>query len=103
MLRYFINDLKAWVSVGGKLCETFGVKNEVKQENVPVTTPFDLYRTSGNLFNIKEFETAVSVNFMQYLYAYYYDLVAHTEGDMQRLLDALISVFTALGITINLK
>lgn len=52
MLPYFNNDLKVWANVGGKL-PTFGVKKEVKWEDIPVTTRFDLYRTSGNLFNIR--------------------------------------------------
>ena len=111
ILRLFHDDMQAWVNVGGKLSEQISVANGVKQGDIPASTLFSLYfavafqlafegchdgiylryRTTGKLFNIRRFDAptkTLSSLFRKFLYADDCDILAHSQTDMQHLVDA---------------
>ena len=126
MLRSFHSDMRAWVSVGGEVSAPFFVNNGVKQGDVPAPTLFAVYfavvlnvafkscnhgvyvryRTSGSVFNIRRFAARTKIFTIlvrDLLYADDCALVAHTEEDMQQIMNSFSAACTAFGLTINLK
>ena len=65
-----------------------------------------LWLSTGKLFNIPRFDAAtkaLSNLFREFLYAEDCDLFAHSQNEIQHLMDAFTRACTALGMTINLK
>ena len=64
------------------------------------------YRTAGKLFNLRRpsAKSAVSQTMLrELLYADDWDIVAHSEEDMQHIMDVFSEACTALGLTFSLK
>lgn len=114
------------VSGGGMETEPYGVHTGVKQGCVIAPTLFSIfisaiihltgkdrpegvritYRFDGQLFNINRFRakgrtTTTSINELQY--ADDNALVAHSEADVQLLLDAFAKAYKQLGLALNIK
>ena len=126
ILKQLHRNMKARVNFNGSLSEPVPVDNGVKQGDIPAPTLFSIYfavmleyafkdcdvgvyirfRTSGKVFNLRRFNSK-SKTFQalvrELLYADDADLVAHTEEDMQMIMDKLSSACTAFGLTISLK
>ena len=126
MFQELHRNMKARVTFNGQLSEEFPVDNGVKQGDIPAPTLFSIYlavlltyafgdcdkgvylrfRTSGKVFNLRRFNTK-SKNFQslirELLYADDADFVAHTEEDMQEIMDLFSSACTAFGLTISIK
>ena len=126
MLKQLHLNMKAQVNFNGSLSEPIPIDNGVKQGDILAPTLFSIYfavaiayafqdcdigvclqfRTSGKLFNLsrlrcksKVFQSMVR----ELLYADDVDLVAHSEEDMQSLMDRFSSACSAFGLTISLK
>ena len=106
--------------------EPIPVENGMKQGDIQAPTLFSIYfavvlsyefqdcdigvyisfRTSGKVFNLRRFNTK-SKTFQslvrELLFADDADLVAHTEKDMQLIMDISSRAYLAFGLTINLK
>ena len=126
MFKQLHRDMKAQVNFNGSLSNPIAVDNGVKQGDIPAPTLFSIYfavalgyafqdcdravyirfRTTGKVFNLRRF-SAKSKTFQalvrEFLYADDADLVAHSEEDMQVIMDHLSTACTAFGLTISLK
>ena len=119
------DNMKAWVNVNGTLSDPVNVDNGVKQGDIPAPTLFSIYfsvvlihafencrlgiyvryRTSGKLFNLRRFnaKTKTFVSLIRdLLYADDCDLVAHSEKDLQAIMNLLSSSCKSFGLTISL-
>ena len=118
--------MKAQVNFNGSLSDPIAIDNGVKQGDIPAPMLFSIYfaaalgyafqdcdlgaylhfRTSGKVFNLRRF-SAKSKTFQtlvrEFLYADDADLVAHTEQEMQTIMDLFSNACTAFGLTISLK
>ena len=124
LFRLFYDGMKAYVYVGGNISEAIPVENGVKQGDIPAPTLFALYftmllvmafkecstgiyiryRTSGKLFNIRRFGATAKLRkslIREFLYADDCDIFAHTQSDIQQLMDSFSKSCVALGLTIN--
>ena len=126
MVSQLHRDMKARLTFNGSLSEEIGVENGVKQGDILAPTLFSIYfsvmlshafsdcdagvslrfRTSGKLFNLRRFH-AKSKTFTalvrELLYADDAVLVAHTESDMQLIMDHFSAACDAFGLTISIK
>ena len=117
MLKQLNYSMKARVNINVSLSEPIPVDNGVKQGDIPAPTLFSFYftvmlsyvfrfRTSGKVFNLRRFNSK-SKTFQclvrELLFADDADLVAHTEEDMQLIMDIFSGTCFAFGLTINLK
>lgn len=126
MLKKLHQNMKARVNVNGVLSDPVSVDNGVKQGDIPAPTLFSIYfatmlvfafgncdigislrfRTSGKLFNLRRLD-AKSKTFQtiirELLYADDADLVAHSQEDIQRIMNLFSSACKAFGLTISLK
>ena len=126
IIKSFHDDMKVWVSLSGELSDPISVENGVKQGDIPAPTLFAIYffivfvlafddedapaiyiryRTTNKLFALKRFNAKRELTIAMVrdlLYADDCDLVAHTEADMQRMMDLFSRACTALGLTISL-
>ena len=110
LIRSFHDEMEVSVNVGGTLTDPLKVETGVKQGDLLAPTLFSVffsivlndafrdcnqgiyirYRSSGKLFNIRRFAAKTKVLLAlvrDLLYADDCDLVAHTESDMQCLMD----------------
>ena len=125
ILKSFHDDMTVRVLASGELSEPITVENGVKQGDIPAPTLFAIYfyivfliafgdneapavyiryRTTNKLFALKRFKyesklTIIAIRDL--LYADDCDLVAHTQADMQTMMDLFSSACTTLGLTIN--
>ena len=120
------SNMKAYVNFNGSLSEPISVDNGVKQGDIPAPTLFSIFfatmlcyafkdcdvgvflrfRTSGKVFNLRRFSASSKVFsdlIRELLYADDADFVAHTESDMQIIMDLLARACAAFGLTISLK
>ena len=118
--------MKAQVNFNGSLSDPIPIDNGVKQGDILAPTLFSIYfavafnyafkdcdtgvymhfRTTDNVFKITRFraKTLVVDNLVrELLYADDVDLLAHSEEDLQLLMDHLSRACTAFGLTISLK
>ena len=119
-------DLLKQLHLNMKAREPISIDNGVKQGDIPAPTVFSIYfavtlayafrgcdirvylrfRTSGKVFNLRRFN-AKSNTFQtlirELLYADEADLVAHTEEDMQKIMDNFSNACTAFGLIISIK
>ncbi|KAL2090150.1 hypothetical protein ACEWY4_014838 [Coilia grayii] len=127
ILRLLHDDMTVTV-VGNGGCETapFKVHTGVKQGCVIAPTLFSIfistilhltthnlpeglklvYRTDGGLFNINRFRAKSKVltsSIMELQYADDNALVAHSEADLQGIMDAFARAYQLLGLDINIK
>jgi hypothetical protein len=126
MLKQLHRNMKARVNFNGSLSEPVPVDNGVKQGDIPAPTLFSIYfavmlefafkncdigvyirfRTSGKVFNLRRFNSkskTFQILVRELLYADDADLVAHTEEDMQMIMDKLSGACNVFGLTISLK
>ena len=116
--------MKAYVNFNGSLSEPVSIDNGVKQEDIPAPTLFSRYLAVTRIHSVivKLVSNSVSehlVNFLisvdstpnlkysslvrELLYADDADLVAHTEEDLQSIINTFSNACTAFGLTISLK
>ena len=126
MFRQLHRDMKARVAFNGKLSDEISVENGVKQGDIPAPTLFSIYftvllmnafsdcdvgvllqfRTSGKVFNLRRFNAKSKVFqdlVRELLYADDADFLAHTENDMQLIMDNFSRACDAFGLKISLK
>ena len=127
MIRLLHDGMQARVNFGGELSEPFPVENGVKQGDLDAPTLFAIYfgamlqvafrdnssagihvryRSTGKLFNLRRMKAESKVFYTvvrDLLYADDADLVAHTQEDLQSLIDCFDSTADAFGLTINQK
>ena len=124
-LRQLHRSMKARVNFNGQLSDQIDVDNGVKQGDIPAPTLFSLYltavlwfafhdcdigvyfrfRTSGRIFNLRRFQARTLVQeslVRDLLYADDADLVAHSIGDMQSVMDRFSDACTRFGLTISI-
>ena len=126
MIQQLHDNMKARVSYNGKLSSSIPIDNGVKQGDIPAPTLFSIffavtlvlaikdcdigiylrYRMTGKLFNIRRFnaksKTFISI-VRDLLYADDVDLVAHSEQDMQVIMDRFSEACRTMGLTISLN
>ena len=108
------------------LSDEVSIDNGVKQGDIPAPTLFSIYfavvlthafqdcdngiqlrfRSTGKVFDLRRFNTrskTFQLLVRELLYADDADFVAHTEEDMQTLMDRFSEACTAFGLTISLK
>ena len=118
MFKELHRNMKARVTFNGSLSDEISIDNGVNQGDIPAPTLSSLYfavvltydfhdcnigiklrfRTSGNTRS-----KTSQVLIRELLYRDDADFIAHTEEDMQTLMDRLSEVSTAFGLTISLK
>jgi len=127
MIRLLHDGMQARVNFGGELSDPFPVENGVKQGDLDAPTLFAIYfgamlqvafrdnssagihvryRSTGKLFNLRRMKAESKVFYTvvrDILYADDADLVAHTQEDLQSLIDCFDSTADAFGLTINQK
>ena len=125
LFKHLHRDMKARVNFDGALSEPIAIDNGVKQGDIPAPTLFSIYfavalvfafhdcdvgvyirfRSTGMVFDLRRF-SAKSKTFQslirELLYADDADLVAHSEEDMQKVMDLLSAACIAFGLTISL-
>ena len=126
MFKELHRNMKARVNFNGQLSDELAVDNGVKQGDIPAPTLFSIFfavllsyafqdcdngillkfRTTGKVFNLrrfnaktKTFETLVR----ELLYADDADFLAHSEEDMQYIMDRFSHACTVFGLRISLK
>ena len=126
MLKELHRDMKGRVSFNGQLSEEISIDNGVKQGDIPAPTLFSIYfavllmhafkdcdvgvllrfRTTGKVFNLRRFNVKSKVFqelIRELLYADDADFLAHTEADMQTIMDNFSRACDAFGLKISLK
>ena len=126
MFKELHRNMKARVAFNGHLSDEISIDNGVKQGDIPAPTLFSIYfavllmhafkncevgvlllfRTTGKVFNLRRFNTKSKVFqdlIRELLYADDADFVAHTEADMQIILDNFSEACDAFGLKISLK
>ena len=126
MLKELHRDMKGRVSFNGQLSEEISIDNGVKQGDIPAPTLFSIYfavllryafedcdvgvllrfRTSGKVFNLRRMKTNSNVFLAlirELLYADDADFLAHSEADMQTIMDNFSRACDAFGLKISLK
>ena len=127
VLRLLHDNMSATVlSGGGNETEPFGVHTGVKQGCVIAPTLFSIfisailhlvgqhlpdgvkimYRTDGQLFNINRFRAKGKITTTTITELQYADdnaLAAHSEEDLQLILDAFATAYKQLGLALNIK
>ena len=126
MLKELHRDMKGKVSFNGQLSEEISIDNGVKQGDIPAPTLFSIYfavllryafedcdvgvllrfRTSGKVFNLRRMKTNSNVFLAlirELLYADDADFLAHSEADMQTIMDNFSRACDAFGLKISLK
>jgi Reverse transcriptase (RNA-dependent DNA polymerase) len=126
LIRSLHDDMMTRVCINGELLEPFPVKAGVKQGDLLAPTLFAMYfavifqkafargdvgvfvryRTSGKLLNLRRLKAqskAFLVLIRDLLYADDCDLVAHSEADLQLLMDCFSTSCSEFGLSINLK
>ena len=115
--------MQACVSVGGQQSPFFSVDVGVKQGCVLAPTIFNIflstvtllshklldpsdgvqiqYRLDGNLFNIRRLQAFIHILELQY--AVDCVLLAHSPESLQRALNVVASIYSAIGLQINIK
>ena len=126
MIAELHRDMKGRVTVNGSLSEEIPIENGVKQGDIQAPTLFSIFfatllmhafqdcekgvylrfRTSGSVFDLRRL-SAKSKTFMalirELLYADDADFVAHSEEEMQFIMDRFSASCTAFGLTISIK
>lgn len=126
LIRSLHDEMKGRVNFNGVLSGPFPVENGVKQGDILAPTLFALYfaavfnnafkdntkgvyiryRSTGRLFNIRRLLAKTKVShalIRDFLYADDCDLVAHTEQDLQNLINCFDKSCKAFGLEMNLK
>ena len=126
MFKELHRNMKARVTFNGQLSEEISIDNGVKQGDIPAPTLFSIYlavllthafedvdvgillrfRTSGKVFNLRRLNTKSQVFqslIRELLYADDADFLAHSEADMQIIMDNFSRACAAFGLTISLK
>ena len=126
MVKQLHRDMRARVTFNGELSGEIPVENGVKQGDILAPTLFSIFfaallahafrdcdrgvglrfRTTGKVFDLRRFN-AKSKTFqaliIELLYADDADFVAHTEADMQHIMDLFSASCEAFGLTISLN
>ena len=126
MFKKLHRDMKGRFNFNGSLSEPIAIDNGVKQGDIPAPTLFSIFfsvtlayafqgcdigvflrfRTSGKVFNLRRFN-AKSKTFnalvRELLYADDADFVAHSEEDMQSIMNLFSTACTHFGLTISLE
>ena len=118
--------MKARVAFNGRLSDEISVDNGVKQGDIPAPTLFSIYftvllgyafsgcdvgvlllfRISGKVFNLRRFNAKSKVFhdlIRELLYADDADFLAHTENDMQVIVNNSSRACDAFGLKFSLK
>ena len=128
ILRQFHDGMQACVSVGGQQSPFLSVDVGVKQGCVLAPTIFNIflstvtllshklldpsdgvqiqYRLDGNLFNIRRLQAFTKTTTQHILELQYADncaLLAHSPESLQRALNVVASIYSAIGLQINIK
>ncbi|XP_014789350.1 uncharacterized protein LOC106883005 [Octopus bimaculoides] len=126
ILRQLHDKMEVRVNIGGTLSDPISVENSVKQGDIPAPTLFALYltiifqivfddctegvyikyRTAGNLYKLKRLCAKTKVlhsSTIEFLYADDCDLLAHSQEDMQHMMNMISAACTALSLSMNLK
>lgn len=126
MITELHRDMKGRVTVNGLLSDEIPIENGVKQGDIQAPTLFSLYfaalllhafkncetgvflrfRTTGSVFDLRRLKAKTktfTALIRELLYADDADFVAHSEKDMQEIMDRFSSACTAFGLTISIK
>ena len=126
MFKKLHSNMKARISFNGHLSDTFQVDNGVKQGDIPAPTLFSIFfavmlshafqdcnrgillhfRTTGKVFNLRRFNArskTFDILVRELLYADDANFLAHSEEDMQHILDRFSAASAAFGLKINLE
>ena len=118
--------MRANVSVGGEVSESFGVTNGIKQGCVLAHTLFSIFlsamldeafrhmgdgvyiqsRQNTDLFNVAQFRAktkTIRILMRELLFVDDSTLVAHSAEEMQKIVDAFSDVSKKFGLKINIK
>ena len=106
--------MKARATFNGSLSDEVSIGNGVKQGDIPAPTLFSLYFAAVLTYDFHDCNIGIKLRFRtrgninqvlirELLYADDADFIAHTDKDMQTLMDRLSEVSTAFGLTISLK
>ena len=126
MFKQLHRDMKAHFNFNGSLSEPIAIDNRVKQGDISSPTLFSIFfavtlsytfqdcdigvvicfRTTVKIFNLTR-SNAKSKTFQNVVWELLYpddaDFIAHTEEDMQAIMDLFCKACTAFGLTISLK
>jgi len=118
--------MTARLTFNGDLSRPISIENGVKQGDIPAPTLFSIFfavmlaeafkdcdvgvflrfRTTGKMFNLRRFSAKSKVFILivrELLYADDADLVAHSENDMQIIINLFSAACISFGLTISLK
>ena len=118
-------NMKARVNFNGQLSDELAVDNGVKQGDIPAPTLFSIFfavllsyafedydkgvplrfRTTGKVFNLRRFNAkskTFEALFRELLYADDADFLAHSEEDMQYIMDRFSHACTVFGLKISM-
>ena len=113
--------MKARVTFDGQLSDEIAIDNRVKQGDIPAPTLFSIFfavllthafkdcdqgillrfRTSGKVFNLRRFHTkskTFEVLVRELLYADDADFLAHTQTDIQHIIDRFSQACIVFGL-----
>ena len=126
MIKELHRNMKGRVAFNGKLSNEISIENGVKQGDIPAPTLFSIYfavllmhafkdcevgvmlqfRTSGKVFNLRRMNAKSKVSqdlIRELLYADDADFLAHSEADMQIIMNKFSNACDAFGLKISLK
>ena len=125
MFKQLHRNMKGLFNFNGSLSEPIAIDNGVKQGDIPAPILFSIFfavtlthafqncdigvfirfRTSGKVFNLRRFSSKTKTFealVRELLYADDADLVAHSEEDMQAIMDLFSTACRHFGLTISL-